>query len=263
MTKLERKRNWIGGTLLALIILLLGGLMVQNWVLAGQKDTAATNAQDYAAYADQQCQAGKPVIWQGKNLCPAAAEVKDNPVATPSSLPVVTTTPQVVIQKASADQFAAEFKAYCAQKNACAGANGRAPTAAELSAALKGFCSTRNDCTGASVNPAMVLASVATVCATGMCTGEDGKSVTAEQLSAEVAKQLAVICANDACKGPMGPEGKSVPQTITGSWSCNAEGYSVFTLNGVDYPSPNKCDLSTAPPTTPPATETPTPTGGS
>lgn len=100
------------------------------------------------------------------------------------------------------------------------------PTLAQITAALADYCK-GDRCrgpegtTGApgapgapgepgrSIDPNDIELAVAAYCKDGRCRGKDGKSVTQEEIAAEVRK----ICqGTDACKGPQGAPGKPATQ---------------------------------------------------
>lgn len=152
-----------------------------------------------------------------KDLCAKWAEAAGEPTIAPSA-------PAVPLGPSQADLVQA-FREYCADGN-CKGQDGAPPTADDIAAAFVAFCADgrctgpagkdaapaqdgKDGANGVSLPPSgeMVLAAVTTYCgASGACvgaTGADGPPPTAEAVLAAVQQ----VCANDACRGPMGPAG--------------------------------------------------------
>lgn len=88
MSRVERKRNIIGGVMLALVVVLLGVLIFQNFQSTAERDTAqssaVTQAQQKKNLAEEvadACQAGQVVKSSaGVDLCAKAATIAQQPV---------------------------------------------------------------------------------------------------------------------------------------------------------------------------------------
>lgn len=226
-----RRRNLflVVVTVLAVIFGVVAFLLAQD-----NQRLAEVNAQ----YGQEQAQEKKTIAKEAQKalcgtkdreiydqtLCEKWAQVSKEPVP---SAPIAADGPS------QADLVKA-FRAYCAAGN-CKGRDGASPTADDIAAAFVKFCSDGR-CTGpagkdavpakdgkdgapgtAGVNgkdgvalpPSgeMVLAAVTAYCgASGACVGapgKDGPPPTADAVLAAVQQ----VCANDVCRGPMGPAG--------------------------------------------------------
>lgn len=88
MSQLERKKTRIGAVLLALVVILLGALVIQNYQASEARDTAqssaATSAQQKKNLAEEvadACQSGQVVMGSaGVDLCTRAATIAKQPV---------------------------------------------------------------------------------------------------------------------------------------------------------------------------------------
>jgi len=223
-----RRRNLLL-VLVAVLAVLFG--LVAVWLAQDNRRLADVNAQ----YGQEQAQEKKTIAKEAQKalcgtkdreiydqtLCEKWAEVSKEPVP---SAPVAADGP-------SQEDLVKAFREYCAAGN-CKGRDGASPTADDIAAAFVKFCSDGR-CTGpagkdaapakdgadgapgvngkdgASLPPSgeMVLAAVTTYCGTtGACVGpagKDGPPPTSEAVLAAVQQ----VCANDACRGPMGPAG--------------------------------------------------------
>lgn len=137
-----------------------------------------------------------------KAICEKLADAAQEPPPPPIEPPAVAGPSQAELVKA--------FRAYCAEGDNCKGKDGAAPTADDIAAAFMKFCTANNGCRG----PAGRDAPPAKDGSNGLngkdgAAGKDGVSLPPPPEMVLAAVQ--VVCANDACRGPAGADGKPGP----------------------------------------------------